>query len=228
MLSARASVLASPGVDALRQRVAEPKSPGFASLPLARRAAALYATALASSQLRDFDGARTGARQLADAVRGDAGALRQAHLLAAEIELAAGDPSAALQQLPAATEAKAHDKRPELLLRAQARLRSGRPAEATGVAESLQTWVTTHPRDATAWQLLSSAWQAQGQALRAIRAEAESFVAHYDYAAAVDRLKAAQNLAHKSGASADYIEASIIDARLRAVQLLAKDQAAQR
>jgi hypothetical protein len=61
-----------------------------------------------------------------------------------------------------------------------------------------------------------------------VRAEAESFVAHYDYAAAVDRLKAAQNLARKSGASADYIEASIIDARLRAVQLLAKDQATQR
>lgn len=227
ILSARARVLANPGVDALRQRVAEPKSPGFASLPLARRAAALYATALASSQLRDFDGARTSAKQLADAVRGDAAALRQAQLLAAEIELAAGDAHAALQHLPT-TDGAMPEKRPELLLRAQARLRSGRPAEAASVAESLQTWVTTHPRDATAWQLLSGAWQAQGQALRAIRAEAESFVAHYDYAAAVDRLKAAQNLARKSGAHVDYIEASIIDARLRAVQLLAKEQAAQR
>jgi len=120
------------------------------------------------------------------------------------------------------------EKRPELLLRAQALLRSGRAADAVEVAETLQTWVTTHPRDATAWQLLASAWQAQGQALRAIRAEAESFVAHYDYAAAVDRLQAAQNLARKGGPSVDYIEASIIDARLRAVQLLAKEQAAQR
>jgi predicted Zn-dependent protease len=227
MLSARARVLASPGVDALRQRVAEPKSPGFASLPLPRRAAALYATALASSQLRDFDGARTGARQLADTVRGDAGALRQAQLLAAEIELAAGDANAALQYLPA-VHAKAPEKRPELLLRAQALLRSARAADAAEVADSLQTWVTTHPRDAMAWQLLASAWQAQGQALRAIRAEAESFVAHYDYAAAVDRLKAAQNLARKGGPGVDYIEASIIDARLRAVQLLAQEQAAQR
>lgn len=227
MLSARARVLASPGVDALRQRVAEPKSPGFASLPLARRAAALYATALASSQLRDFEGARAGARQLADTVRGDAAALRQAQLLAAEIELAAGDANAALQYLPGA-HTKVPEKRPELLLRAQALLRSGRAADAVEVAETLQTWVTTHPRDATAWQLLASAWQAQGQTLRAIRAEAESFVAHYDYAAAVDRLKAAQNLARKGGPNVDYIEASIIDARLRAVQLLAKEQAAQR
>jgi predicted Zn-dependent protease len=226
MLSARARVLANPGVDALRQRVAEPKNPGFATLPLARRAAALYATALASSQLRDFDGARASARQLADAVRSDAGALRQAQLLATEIELAAGDAQAALQRLPA--KERSPHPRPEMLLRAQALLRSGRAADAAEVAETLQTWVTTHARDATAWQLLASAWQVQGQALRAIRAEAESFVAHYDYAAAVDRLKAAQNLARKGGANVDYIEASIIDARLRAVQLLAKEQAAQR
>ena len=49
-------------------------------------------------------------------------------------------------------------------------------------------------------------------------------MAHYDYAAAVDRFKAAQDLARKAGAKADYFEASIIDTRLRAVDELLREQ----
>jgi hypothetical protein len=60
--------------------------------------------------------------------------------------------------------------------------------------------------------------------MRALRAEAEAQVAHYDYAAAVDRFKAAQDLARKAGAGADYFEASIIDTRLRAVDELLREQ----
>ena len=133
--------------------------------------------------------------------------------------MAAGLPEAALQRLPQEA------GRPELVLRTQPLLRVGRPAEVTG---ALQTWVVTHPHDAAAWQLLASAWQAQGQPLRAVRAEAESHAARYDYAAAVDRFKAGQDLARKSSSAADYIEASIIDTRLRAMELLLKEQAAER
>ena len=61
-----------------------------------------------------------------------------------------------------------------------------------------------------------------------MRAEAESHAARYDYAAAVDRFKAGQDLARKSSSAADYIEASIIDTRLRAMELLLKEQAAER
>jgi len=71
-------------------------------------------------------------------------------------------------------------------------------------------------------------WQQQGQPLRAVRAEAEAQVARYDYAAAVDRFKAGQDLARRGGAANDHIEASIIDTRLRAVQSLLKEQAAER
>jgi len=71
-------------------------------------------------------------------------------------------------------------------------------------------------------------WQQQRQPLRAIRAEAEAHVARYDYAAAVDRFKAGQDMARKSGSGVDYIEASIIDTRLRAVQSLLKEQTAER
>ena len=222
MVAARARVLANPGVDALRLWMAEPESAGFARQPAPRRAAALYTAALASNQLREFSAARSAQARLHAVVRGDAAAQRQSQRLAAEIELAAGLPEAALQHVHGIQEGAG---RPELVLRTQALLRLGRTAEVTG---ALQTWVVNHPHDATVWQLLASTWQAQGQPLRAVRAEAESHAARYDYAAAVDRFKAGQDLARKSSSAADYIEASIIDTRLRAMELLVREQAAER
>ena len=221
MVVARARVLSNPGVDTLRQWIAEPKGSGFQSQPLPRRAAALYAAALASSQLRDAANARLVARQLDDLVRQDPAAHRLSRLLAAEIELVAGDASAALASMPEGNNAR----RPELVLRTQALLRANRAADAT---QALQTWVATHPKDATVWQLLASSWQAQGQALRAIRAEAEEQAARYDYAAAVDRFKAGQEMARRGGPAVDHIEASIIDTRLRAMESLLREQAAER
>lgn len=221
MVAARARVLSNPGVDTLRQWIAEPKGSGFQSQPLPRRAAALYAAALASSQLRDAVNARLVARELDDLVRQDPAAHRLARLLTAEIELAAGDASAALASMPEGNNAR----RPELVLRTQALLRANRAADST---QALQTWVATHPKDATVWQLLASSWQAQGQALRGIRAEAEAQAARYDYAAAVDRFKAGQEMARRGGPAVDHIEASIIDTRLRAMESLLREQAAER
>ncbi|NMM81969.1 peptidase M48, partial [Acidovorax sp. SRB_14] len=99
---------------------------------------------------------------------------------------------------------------------------------AGDLAGPLQSWVATHPRDASAWQTLAGVWQAQGQGLRAVRAEAEAHAARYDYAAAVDRFKAGQDLARKSSMAGDFVEASIIDTRLRAVESLLREQAAER
>lgn len=222
MVAARARVLSNPGVDALRQWIAEPQSTGFASQPVARRAAVLYAAALSSNQLRDAPGARAIAKQLDDLARQDPTAHRLARLLHAEIELAAGNADASLSALPSGA---TNTRRPELALRTQALLRVGRAGEGTG---ALQTWVATHPRDAAAWQWLATSWQAQNQPLRAIRAEAEAHAARYDYAAAVDRFKAGQDMARRGGAAADHIEASIIDTRLRAVELLLREQTAER
>ena len=112
-------------------------------------------------------------------------------------------------------------RRPELLLKTEILLRLN---QAGSMASPLQTWVTDHPRDGSAWQTLARVWRSQGQEMRALRAEAEAQVAHYDYAAAVDRFKAAQDLARKAGARADYFEASIIDTRLRAVEELLREQ----
>src|SRR5207253_1889725 len=110
-------------------------------------------------------------------------------------------------------------------LLAQARVLAGRGAEAV---PSLQTWVATHPKDGTAWTWLGRAYAGQGQPLRAIRADAEAQVAQLDYAAALDRLKAAQELMRKGGAGGDHIEASIIDSRTRQVDSLLREQALER
>jgi predicted Zn-dependent protease len=119
--------------------------------------------------------------------------------------------------------------RPDVLLLAQAAMRTGRAADAS---QRLQTWVALNPRDATAWQLLAQAYGAQGQNIRAIRAEAEAQVAWLDYAAAMDRFKAAQELVRRMSREGtlgnDHIEASIIDTRARQVESLLREQALER
>nr|MBA2673388.1 peptidase M48 [Ramlibacter sp.] len=139
-----------------------------------------------------------------------------------ELALAANDPARALAVL----EGGGTEPRPELLLSSQAQLQqNGRAGEA---AQRLQTWVASHPKDAAAWQLLGRAYAAQGQNLRSIRAEAEAQVAHLDYAAALDRFKAAQDAARKGASAQDHIEASIIDTRARQVESLLREQALER
>lgn len=219
MLAARARVLSRPGADMLRQWLAEPRSNGFAQRAPHQQVGAWYAAILAASQLHEPRQARQWLARLQAVVQGDTRARMLAQWLGAEIELAAGDAAAAWQQLPAL----GREDRPGLLLRAQIALLLGRAPEMVG---PLQTWVSTHPRDASAWQALASISQAQGQTLRAIRAEAEAHAARYDYAAAIDRFKAGQEWARKSSSAQDFVEVSIIDTRLRAVQALAKEQAA--
>ena len=96
--------------------------------------------------------------------------------------------------------------------------------------QRLQDWVVIHPHDAQAWQLLSSVQAALGHTLRAIRADAETQVVMLDYAAALNRFKAGQDLVRQGKAAgtgdlaADHIDASIIDTRKRQVELLLKEQ----
>ena len=220
MMAGRARVLSNPGVDALRSYLTEAQAVQ-ANTGRVRQAGALYAAALASAKLRDAGGAAKFAARLTDLTAGDARAARLSALLAAELGLAAGDAARAAALADTSSAA-----RPELILSSQARIASGRAPDA---AQRLQTWVALHPRDAQAWQLLAGAYTAQGQPLRAIRAEAEAQVAHLDYQAAMDRFKAAQELARKAGpGTSDHIEASIIDTRARQVESLLREQALER
>jgi len=116
--------------------------------------------------------------------------------------------------------------RPERLLLTQVHLRAGRAAQAVDL---MQPWVADAPLDAAAWTLLSSAYEEQGQTLRAIRASGEAQMAHLDYAGAIDRFKAARALASKGTlAASDHVEASIIDTRLRQAEQLLREQALER
>jgi predicted Zn-dependent protease len=220
MMAGRARVMSNPGADALRSYLKEAES-AQAAPNRARQAGALYAGALASSRLRDFGTANRLVTRLASLAAGDADAVRASTLLSAEVAFLSGEPARAMALSDGASAA-----RPEIILSSMARNANGRAAES---AQRLQTWVALHPRDAQAWQLLAAAYTAQGQTLRAIRAEAEAQVAHLDYQAAMDRFKAAQELARRAGpGTADHIEASIIDTRARQVELLLREQAAER
>jgi len=219
MMVARARVLMRPGSDQWRQWASAPDNHGFAAQTITQRIGARYAATLSAVQLNDFDRARAALQALrADLPATDSAATRQVRLLAAELELAARQPQAALQAL-----GNPQTQRPELLLHAQALLALGR---ASDIRSALQTRVATHPHDAAAWQLLAQTWQQQKHPLRALRAEAEAHFARYDYPAAIDRFKAGQALARTlQQGNYDHIEASIIDTRLRAVEALLKEQA---
>jgi predicted Zn-dependent protease len=82
--------------------------------------------------------------------------------------------------------------------------------------ETLQTWVAEHPRDVLGWTLLSQCAEPLGQKLRAIRAEGEAHAAQGDLTGAIDRLRAGQKLTRAG--QLDFVEASIIDSRLRELQ----------
>ena len=236
MVAARARVLSNPGVDALRAWLVEADGAALASLAPARQAAALYGAALAASRLRAPAPAQRYLERLTALVRPDARAARLSRLLAAEIALAAGDAAQATALLnanPVGRGAEASPlRRPELFLRTQLAIQKGQGAVAAAdAAQRLQLWVAAQPRDAQAWQLLASAYSAQGQALRAVRADAETQVARLDYTAALDRFKAAQELVRQGrggNPAADHIEASIIDTRRRQVEVLLKEQALDR
>ncbi len=219
LMAARSRVMTNPGVDALRAQLRDADTL-IAGLAGARQAAALYAAALASARLRDNAAAARYLERLTPLVAADPKAARLANLLAAEIALAVGEPARTVQLIDPASQG-----RPEVLFLSQAWIRLGRPSDAS---QRLQTWVALQPRDATAWQMLGTAYSAQGQTLRAVRADAESQVAHLDYPAAMDRFKAAQELMRKGGTAGDHIEASIIDTRARQVASLLREQALER
>jgi predicted Zn-dependent protease len=224
MVSARARVLANGQVDALRIWAEEADPARLARLVPTAQSGVLYGAALAAGKLREFAAAQALLARLRNVTSTDPAATRLAGLLGAELALMQGQPVAALAALQGAPDAG----RAALFLRAQASIQARQVGQAAQATQNLQTWLADHPRDAQGWQLLASAYAAQGKTLSAIRAEAEVNVAQLDYGAALARLKAAQELARKGVEAADHIEASIVDTRTRQVELLVREQAVER
>jgi len=208
LMSARARVLAEGNAD--RWRAWQQQGQTASALPGERYAAALSAMRL---------GQRDQALALAQRLRGEVAAAEQPAVDQLLLELLM-DPGAPLSGREAAQLATLRDQllasgsRAGLLLGAQAAIASN---DTSGASARLLEWVVLRPRDALAWQLLSRAWQVQGQTLRAVRAEAESRAAHYDFAGALERFKAAQALPEVLRA-ADPIELAIVDSRRREVE----------
>lgn len=222
LIAARARVLSNPSVDALRHWVQEAEPAQLARQPAAQQAGALYAATLAASRLRSFDQAEAVGRRLRSAAGADALVARQVRLLLAEIALARGKAALALVDLGPQGPNRS---RAELFLAVQAQLALG---HADGASQSLQTWVADNPADAQAWQWLARSAAAQGRTVASIRAEAEVNIAQLDYAAALARLKAAQDMARNDPKAGDHFEASIVDTRARQVEQLLREQALER
>ncbi len=232
LMQARARVLMDTSALGLQRLVGgETSSPQMQD-----RLAASYAGAMAAVMLKDsarlahFGPAlETALAQARQASPREPMAERALAMLKAEVQMARGQGAAAMQtlaELPL-VEAPGVSARPQLLLRARAALAgAGGQADATAVGgelrrvtEDLQTWVTDQPQDGAAWEQLAATAEASGLRLRALRAGAEARAAVGDLNGAIDRLRAAQSSAG-SVAGQEFIEASVIDARLR--QLVAQ------
>jgi predicted Zn-dependent protease len=221
IMQARAKVLMDTSVQGLRRHLAEPR----ANAAPTERLGALYMAALAALMLREPARAQAPLDAAAALVRssphGDARAARDMRLLQAEVLAAGGDAAKAAALLD---NEPAGDFRPQLLLRADLSLRAARANAAARddlrrQTETLQAWVAEHRDDALAWSQLAQSAEALGLTLRSLRAQAESRAALGDIAGAVDRLRAAQRMGRGNRAGTpDFIESSIVDARLRELE----------
>ena len=233
MMSARAQVLTNPGVDVLRTIVAQANTSTLSTASKAKQAGALYGAAFAEMKLRNYVEAHQYLNRLSALGGFDFNAQRVVRLLAAELALLAGDAQQAIALLESKTTVVAANDRATRILLAQSRVATRKSAQGKLAAADLLSWLSIHPRDATAWLAQASAYELQGDGLRALRAQAEARAMELDYGAAVDRFKAAQTLAHQMGNEGKldrggHVEASIIDARLRELERLRREQALER
>ena len=207
LMAARARVLAENASERQRAWLQLGQSPK-ASPP------ELYAAALSAHRL----GEASLALSLSERLRtvAEEGTLGAVDLLQLEILLA---PKAAglndTLRIRLRDKALAGSTRADLLWGAQAAL--GTSAASIAAASRLQQWLALNPQDAQAWQTLSRLQLALGQRLRAVRSEAESRAAQFDFAGAADRFKAAQSLP-AADRQADAMELAIVDVRRREVE----------
>lgn len=221
LMSGRARAIGQPSAEGLQARLQEARQMP-ASATQTQALSTLYAATWSAARLRDAAAAQAWLQRLQSLAALDAQARRAVDLLGIEVLTLLGRHAEAA----AATDLAQARGRAPLLVQSQALVDAGRGSEAV---DRLQIWVGQHPRDGTAWQLLAQGLTQQGQTVRAVRAEAEGRAVQFDYQGAVDRLKAAQDLL-RSGRGVPvvanlHIEASIVDTRLRQLQLALREQA---
>ncbi len=237
---ARARVLMDPRAEALQRWQRLDTANPAAEATRTEQFADAYSAALASSLLRDWSRADASIKKALDLALGaaapadvamppDRRAVRAVLLLATESQLQRGDAPRAQATLarltkpaagPLVADARA-TSRPALLMAAQIALALNTRKDDDAlrqVSEQLQTWVARYPSDAEAWAMLGRVSAQFGWGLRSLRAEAESHYVMGDLRGAIDRLRAGQNLARSNQTTADFVESSVIDSRLRVIE----------
>ncbi len=237
---ARARVLMDPRAEALQRWQRLDTANPAAEATRTEQFADAYSAALASSLLRDWSRADASIEKALDLALGaaapadvamppDRRAVRAVLLLATESQLQRGDAPRAQATLarltkpaagPLVADARA-TSRPALLMAAQIALALNTRKDDDAlrqVSEQLQTWVARYPSDAEAWAMLGRVSAQFGWGLRSLRAEAESHYVMGDLRGAIDRLRAGQNLARSNQTTADFVESSVIDSRLRVIE----------
>ena len=225
LMAARARVLSETANERLQSLVASQRQlngPVQDAQTLGQR----YAATLAAARLRDAQGVRDGLRQLQAAMPDDPAAQRAIRWLALETRLMLPRDALTADELDEVRilvqQGLQSGTRAGMLLGAQGSLRLDTDARAMAI-QRLQAWTALNPRDALAWQTLSGVHAAQQQPVPAARAEAEARLAHFDAEGALDRLRAAQNMARQAR-QVDHIELSILDSRVRYAEALLREQ----
>jgi len=220
MMAARARVLSQSSPDALKAWIQGPSSLPVSASP-ADQAAALYAATLSHLMLRDAAATQRNLQALNALLQSHrhlpshAAAQRGLRLLQAEVAERQENPALAVQVLTQESSGQRF-RRPELMALAQVLQRLPDHALIPTVKAQLREMVHQTPLDAQAWDRLSGLLTVQGQALAALRAAGEAQAARLDWPGAVDRFRAAQELAVKGRLQpGEHIEASIVDVRLR-------------
>jgi len=142
--------------------------------------------------------------------------------LKAELTLAQNAPLSSIALLQSLPQSRATS-----LALAQSRLLSELADQVSLAKEDMNLWVQRYPKDIQGWELLAQAQAQSGDSIGSIRSMAESYALKFDYPGAIDRLRAAQAKikqiqANGTMSRAQEMQASIVDARLRALLELRK------
>lgn len=218
LMAGRARALMSTRAEELESLIKAYENLASLDAPTSRKAGLMYAAAMAYAQQKQEVKAREAVRRLLETSATDAAGLRAARWLAADTEFKLGNPQACLNYLK-----EVSVERPVMLLQMQCKLAAKDKLLTQQVIEKMQLWLAQFPRDPLAWDTAAQAYLQNGMTLQAIRADAESRAVRWDEIAAIDRLRAGQELARKLNQQgkldlAGQQEASIIDTRLRALE----------
>lgn len=231
VMSARAKVLSKTNVDSFQlhidlanQALVNPKE------TLSNKISLLYAGALSAAKISNFSKAKQFINALDALTLSDKTAEYSffLSLLHAEFFLLDNQAMNALGSLEPLPKTRAVQ-----VMTCEAQLKLNTAEARSSCTRMLRELLATHPKDIHAWELLSQAQLLSKDSLSAIRSMAEAYTLKFDYAGAIDRLYSAQSLskeiARKTGLSkAQEMESSIIDARLRTLLALRREQSLQR